>query len=255
MSRIHRLTHGWQPDLPDHRDLSREIPQVAVLPASFDLLPVCPPVYDQGQLGSCTANAICAAVEVDFITAKAPDWRPSRLFVYYNERAMEGTIKQDSGAQIRDGVKTINTLGVCTEALLPYDITKFTAKPKTACFADALKNKSLKYERVVQTSNAIEQVLFSGKPVIFGFSVYESFESAEVAKTGIVNLPAKTEKLLGGHAVLIVGYDHQAARFLVRNSWGASWGQQGYFTIPYAYVCNSNLADDFWTIDTMTDGQ
>src|SRR5450631_3498884 len=126
------LSYGWLPDLPDQRDLSYAAPAPLLkkLPASVDLRPQCPPVYDQGQLGSCTANAIAGAVQFDEIRSGiAPTWTPSRLFIYYNERALEGTVSADSGAQIRDGIKVIAKLGVCPESDWPYDITKFTEKP------------------------------------------------------------------------------------------------------------------------------
>jgi C1A family cysteine protease len=171
----------------------------------------------------------------------------SRLFVYYNERVMEGTVRQDAGASIRDGIKTLVQKGVCTEALWPYDISKYKVKPTAECFYNGATRKVVTYSRI-ETLLDMQNCLAAGFPFVFGFSVYDSFESATVAQTGIVNLPAKGEKLLGGHAVLCVGYDNATQRFLVRNSWGTGWGQQGYFTMPYAYLTNRNLSDDFWTI-------
>ena len=243
--------YGWIPDLPDNRDYtytaSAEV--LARLPPSADLRLQCPPVYDQGPLGSCTANAIAAAVEFDLMKQKQPQvFIPSRLFLYYNERSMEGTVTSDSGAQIRDGIKSEGTQGDCPENLWPYDITKFAVKPPQKCFSSAVKYKAINYQRLSQDINQLRGCLASGFPFVFGFTVYESFESQQVAQTGHAPIPAPREKVMGGHAVMAVGYDDSQQWFLVRNSWGPSWGMQGYFTLPYAYLLNQNLSNDFWTI-------
>jgi C1A family cysteine protease len=243
---------GWIPDLPDRRDhmfaAAREV--LTALPAAKDLRPQCPKeVYDQGQLGSCTGNAIAAAIEFDEIKQKAADiFTPSRLFIYYNERMMEGTVNSDSGAQIRDGIKTVAKQGACHEQIWPYEITKFRAKPSKVAYTDGAKHTAVQYQRLIQTLTEMKGCLAAGYPFVFGFTVYESFESATVAKTGIVPYPSTGEKVLGGHAVLAVGYDDASQRFIVRNSWGSGWGMKGYFTIPYSYLTDNNLADDFWTI-------
>ena len=247
-------SYGWKPQFPDHRDLVFQ-PLSSVLsklPSSVDLRSQCPSVYDQGQLGSCTANAIGSAVEFELRKqALIDDFIPSRLFIYYNERVIEGTVNSDSGAMIRDGIKTVNKQGVCAEALWSYsdNTTQFKKKPTAKCVKEALNHKVITYQSVTQDLSHIQASLASGYPVIIGFSVYDGFESDSVAKTGVVNLPAKTESLLGGHAVLIVGYDNTTQRFIVRNSWGSSWGQKGYFTIPYTYFTNSKLASDLWNIE------
>jgi len=242
--------YGWTPDYPDHRDVMYSAPMEVLqkLPPKADLRLQCPLVYDQGQLGSCTANAIGAAMEFERKKQNLPDFIPSRLFIYYNERAMEGTINSDSGAQIRDGIKSVAQLGVCAENEWSYDISKFEIKPPNNCYQDALKDKAVIYKRLVQTLNQLKGCLASGYPFACGFSVYESFESQQVAQTGIAPMPQAGEKLLGGHAVLVVGYDDGQQRFLVRNSWGANWGMEGYFTLPYAYLTDNNLSDDFWTV-------
>ena len=184
-----------------------------------------------------------------------PSFIPSRLFIYYNERAMEGTINSDSGAAIRDGIKSVAALGDCPETAIPgfvgwnYRIKDFMVKPSPACYAQALKYKAVQYAKVAQDRASIKQCLAQGYPIVFGFSVYDSFESQAVANNGFVPMPdTKNEKLLGGHAVVAVGYDDVNGRYIVRNSWGKGWGQAGYCTMPYEYLEDANLASDFWTI-------
>jgi C1A family cysteine protease len=243
--------YGWLPDLPDARDhlYAAPAPVLQALPPKTDLRPGCPPPYDQGQLGSCTGNAIAGAIQYERRKQNmTPDFVPSRLFIYYNERVIEGTVEADSGAQIRDGIKSVAGQGDCPETDLPYDISKFAQKPSARCYRDATKYKAVSYSRLDQDTNQLKGCLASGYPFVFGFTVYASFEGPEVARTGIVPMPATGEKVLGGHAVMAVGYDDAQQRFLVRNSWGTGWGLEGYFTIPYAYLTNSNLSDDFWTI-------
>jgi C1A family cysteine protease len=242
--------YGWLPDLPDQRDhlYAAPVEMLGVLPVRVDLRPHCPPVYDQGQLGSCTANAIAGAVEFDRIKQKLSDFTPSRLFIYYNERAIEHTIDSDSGAQIRNGIKSVGKQGDCPEPDWPYVIARFKTRPTPKCYADALNYRAVLYQRMTQTLNQLRGCLASGYPFVFGFTVYESFESAAVARTGHALLPKAGEPVVGGHAVVGVGYDDAKQWFVVRNSWGGKWGMKGYFTLPYAYVTDADLASDFWTI-------
>lgn len=243
------MKFGWKPDLPDQRDLTYKVTH-AILPPMVDLRANFPAVYDQGDLGSCTANAIAGILEYDQIKQKyKTPFIPSRLFIYYNERALEGTINSDAGAQIRDGIKIVVKNGACKETTYPYAIAKFRLKPPMNAYTEALNYQALKYERLTDI-NSYKSCLANGYPFVFGFSVYSSFESTEVSKTGIVPMPAKTEKMLGGHAVVCCGYDDTKQVFICRNSWGSSWGQKGYFTLPYAYF-NSNLTDDFWVVYTI----
>ena len=219
-----------------------------------DLRSVCPPVYDQGDLGSCTANALAAAYEIDQIIKKeVSPFVPSRLFIYYNERNIEGTVSSDAGAQIKDGVSVLSNIGVCPETMWTYNPNVFTVKPSPTCYTTAQLHRSIPGLRVQQNLNQIKQALLNGFPVVFGFTVYESFEGTQIATTGIMTMPTPNEECLGGHAVLCVGYNDTKKVFIVRNSWGSSWGDGGYFYMPYEYMLNSNLASDLWTIKGVND--
>jgi len=242
--------YGWVRDLPDQRDHTYAAPGavLAELPRKVDLRAQCPPVYDQGPLGSCTANALAGAYAFCLKAQKKQAFVPSRLFLYYNERAMEGHVGMDSGAQLRDGMKSLNKDGICPEPLWPYDIESFTVQPPAAVYRAALDHQALSYQRVLQSLTQMKGCLAEGFPIALGFAVYESFESPAVARSGEGPLPAPEERRLGGHAVLAVGYDDAAGRFLLRNSWGAQWGQRGYFTLPYAYLTDPNLCADLWTL-------
>ena len=256
--------YGWTPDLPDHRDFLYAVPPhvtAVALPPSVDLRPHCPPVYDQGQLGSCTANAIAGAIEFDHIKQGLHEFTPSRLFIYYNERVIEHDVQSDNGAQIRDGIKSVVSQGVCPETSWPYSDQNtdpdpcprcpYARKPSASCYNQAKNHRVKLYQRLTPVLDTLKGCLASGYPFVFGFTVYASFESQQVAQTGIVPMPAAGEKVMGGHAVVAVGYDDSKQQFIVRNSWGTGWGIKGYFMMPYAYLTNSNLADDFWTIRTV----
>lgn len=242
-------TYGWKPDLPDHRDIlyGAVKPVPATLPAKVDLRPLCSKVEDQGDLNSCTGNALAGALEFLEKKDKLRCVNLSRLFIYYNERAMEHSVNADDGAYIRDGIKTLVKEGVCHESKWPYDESKWKAKPDASCYEQALQHQVLKYARL-HTVNEMRTCLADGFPFVFGFSVYESFDSPEVKKTGVLPMPGPKEHQSGGHAVLAVGYDDEQKRFLVRNSWGPKWGMKGYFTMPYEYLASRDLSDDLWTI-------
>lgn len=243
--------YGWLPDLPDQRDFLYAAPRriAAKLPTQVDLRPNCPPVYDQGQLGSCTANAIGAAHQFEQIRQDADKaFPPSRLFIYFNERVIEHTEGTDSGAMLRDGIKSVVKQGVCPETLWPYQPTAFTKKPGVACYREALKHQVVSYQRLIQKLDLMKGCLADGYPFVFGFSVYESFESPAVARTGKVPLPASTERVLGGHAVMAVGYDDTRKCMIVRNSWSEKWGVKGYCFMPYEFFTTPGLSSDFWTI-------
>ena len=245
-----KYVYGWKRDVPDSRDLGRTF-DVSHGLGLVDLRTACPPVYNQGKLGSCTAQAVAAAFEFDLKKQQLPDWRPSRLFIYYCERAREGTITRDSGAAIRDGVRAVNRVGVPHEEVWPYDIAKFAEKPPLRAFLLAKKDRCVKYHRVAQTVEQLRAALAAGYPVVFGFKVYESFEGPEVARNGLMPMPKPGERVLGGHAVMAVGYSDDERVVLVRNSWGPAWGDGGYFRMPYEFWADPSKCSDFWVLDTV----
>jgi C1A family cysteine protease len=241
--------YGWVPDLPDHRDYLygalRPVPPG--LPPRVDLRLYCSKVEDQGTLGSCTANALAGALEFLEIRDKVRFADLSRLFIYYNERAIEHSVRSDSGAMLRDGIKTLAKQGVCTEKCWPYIVSRFAKKPGKGQYREAGGHQITSYRRIL-TLDEMRTCLAEGFPFVFGFTAYEGFASQKVEKTGSLDLPTPKERAIGGHAVMAVGYDDAEKRFIVRNSWGPKWGMKGYFTMPYAYAEDRNLSDDFWTI-------
>lgn len=246
--------YGWRRDRPDQRDLKFHLPRLASLPSHVDLRAKFPACYDQGALGSCTANAIAGAVQyARRVAGEDPDFVPSRLFIYFNERLMEGTRLEDSGAPIRTSVQTVVKHGVCPEfgtgrTSWAYEPHRFADMPNDECYVFGRDHQAIEYRRVAQSYVDLRTALAAGYPVVFGFAVYESFESDEVAASGGVPMPSYSEASMGGHAVLAVGYDDPSHRFIVRNSWGAGWGDRGYCYMPYQYLLSPDLAADFWTV-------
>ncbi len=242
--------YGWRPDTPDMRDHLLAVAPAKKLPVSTSLRSAMPPVYDQGELGSCTANSIGAILELNERKQnEANASTPSRLFIYYNERVMEGTVSEDSGAEIRDGIKSVAQIGAPPETSWPYDVTKFATKPPAKVYTEAKKHQALRYSRVVQDTIPIQSVLAGGEPISFGFTVYTSFEN-NIGSDGIVPMPQTDEKVLGGHAVVAVGYKPIKGQlyFECRNSWGTDWGDAGYFWMPATYLTSNSLASDFWVV-------
>jgi C1A family cysteine protease len=240
--------YGWRADLPDIRDFRYSAPRgKAPLPKKVDLRFFCSAVEDQGNVGSCSGQAFAAILEYLDRKGDGKYVDVSRLFIYYNERKLEGTVGEDSGALLRDGIKSLAKWGACDEKLWPYQESIFLREPSSEAYQDALKRKIVAYYRV-STLDDVKSALAEGLPVVFGFSVYESFESGEVAKTGMVSMPERSERMMGGHAVVAVGYDDDLGRVIVRNSWGEAWGDRGYFYLPYGYIESRDLSDDFWVI-------
>ena len=212
-----------------------------------------PAVYDQGQLGSCVDNATAGAVEYAWLKQGKPNhYTPSRLYLYWNARFLEGTTDEDSGSTIHDGIRAIAEHGFVPETQWPYDINKFKLKPPADLYASAEKEIIDDYGFLDQSSHALKLALAAGFPVIIGFSVFASFQTAEVARTGIMPMPRPGhEELRGGHGVLVVGYNDAHKWFIVRNSWSARWGDKGYFYMPYGVIDDPQLSGDFGVIRTV----
>jgi len=249
IKRVYKL----RPDIEDLRDKvfrATLYKTKAALPKVVDLRSGCSPVVDQGELGSCTANAIASGLrEYRELSNGNPLIPLSRLWLYWEEREIEGTVNEDAGAEIRDGMKVLQQIGCAPETDWPYDITKFSQTPPPQSTKDASPFKIAEYHRVTDLT-ALKTVLAEGYPVVIGIKVYESFESEQVAQTGNVPLPKRGEKLQGGHAVLVVGYKDDATYksrgvVICRNSWGESWGDKGYFYLPYSYF--ASYVTDMWT--------
>ena len=243
---MQKIKYGWIKDKEDKRDfMYRAVAPTLTIPEKVDLSADFSEIENQEDLGSCTANALAGNLEFldKVVDGKSID--VSRLFIYYNERKEEGTINEDSGAMLRDGIKTLARYGSCSEKRIPYVVANFKKKPSCIAYREATKHKITSYHRI-ETLQEMLNCLAEGFPFVFGFMVYSGMEAPEVAKTGVLNMPKPGEYECGGHAVCAVGYDQSQKRFLVRNSWGKEWGMQGYFTMPYEYM--TQLADDFWTI-------
>ncbi len=241
---------GWRPDTPDIRDrVWRPKAAIGELPDSVDLCSTgfMPPVYSQGALGSCTANAIAAAYEFEQRRQGQSDFMPSRLFIYYGEREIENTISIDCGAEIRDGIKVINRLGVPDETVWPYEIGKFADKPSQEAYDAALKHQTISYASINVEETPIELCLASGTPIICGLTVYHWFTQPG---PGGRLYPTDEVEIIGGHAILIVGYlDIGGARHVkIRNSWGLGYGEFGYCYMPMTWLCQDWHAQDFWAI-------
>lgn len=205
-------------------------------------------VYDQGRIGSCTANALGAAFQFEQIKQGIDDFIPSRLFVYYNTRTLESTVSSDAGATLRNTMKTMVTAGVCPEKMWKY-YRSWKKEPTKECYDVAMENQVMEYLRVTHSLDEIKLCLADGHPVAFGMMLYESFMSDDVTRHGYVPFPKLgRERGMGGHAVLAVGYDDSQKHLIVRNSWGDQWGDGGYFYLPYEYITTPNLTADFWTI-------
>jgi C1A family cysteine protease len=241
--------YHWIKDKIDTRDHPYQLTNTAQSNI-VDLRQYCSSIEDQGKLGSCTGNAIAGAIEL-LHKRQSRTLDISRLFIYYYERKFIGTVNYDSGAYIRDGIKACYTYGAPTENLWPYNISKFKMQPHKTAIVDALKRKVTSYQRALDFNQVIDSIT-SGYPVTIGFNVYSSFDSPAVAKTGIMPYPnVNKERLLGGHAVLIVGYNKTNNTFIVRNSWGTRWGDKGYFYMPFEVIQNNRMSSDFWVIKSI----
>jgi C1A family cysteine protease len=246
-----RHSYGWHPSPPDFRDnIYRVKPHIdlAALPSKVDL--AAPPIFDQGSIGSCGAQSAAADILHAAISQQklptAPT--PSRLFIYWIARYVMGTVNQDSGVNNRSLLKALAKYGWCDESLWKHDTREFKTQPPKECFDQAATRKIVKYESVPQDLATMKAALAAGDTFIFGFTVYNSMETAQVKRSGIVPMPKGNDRAVGGHDVVICGYDDSTERFKFKNSWGEGWGQNGFGEIPYAYATHARLAGDFWTV-------
>ena len=220
------------------------------LPPSVDLRPNWGSIYDQGNLGSCVSNSVSYCVRYTLVKEGETPFIPSRLFIYYNGRVNieKSPASEDTGLDVRDGYKSVASYSVCGENNWPYDVSKFALKPNQTAYTAAGQHKTFKYLSVDQNLNLLKKCLKDGYPISFGFTVYDSFMTTEVATTGIVPVPDTTkEQQQGGHCVSIVGYDDSKKTFIVANSWSADWGDKGFCYFPYSMICDPNICGDFWT--------
>jgi C1A family cysteine protease len=219
-----------------------------VLPPSIDISESMPPVYDQGQIGSCVLNA--AASLVQFLK---PDTMPSRLFAYYNARVLDGDVGGDNGTTPSSAIYVLKNQGVCSEITWPYEQDDLLIKPIHQAYDEALKEIVLQ-DLALSNLNEMRHCLAHKFPFMFGFQVYSYFESQYMASNPYLRLPTPTEQCMGGHGVAAVGYNDDKKLIKVRNSWGPGWGDNGHFYMPYDYITDPDLASDFYTIRSLNVG-
>jgi C1A family cysteine protease len=253
---------GWKKDKYDPRDY--KLKSIAsTLPGALPLRPVavdntkwCTGIENQGSLGSCTAHMMASIIEYNNVRwdAKVSRKRLSRLFQYYATRLIDGTVNEDSGAYIRDAIKASVLYGCVWESKWWYNVAKFAVKPPKSLWDLAAKSKVVSYHRIEDGDlETMKQTLASGYLIGFGFAVFDNMMTEEMSTSGILHRPGANDNLLGGHAVTIVGYDDNKGAFKIRNSWGTSWGQKGYFWIDYDYVSDKSLCNDFWVVNSVPD--
>lgn len=221
----------------------------ASLPESADIRAHWGSVLDQGDLGSCVANAVAGAIRATRSANNLSVYDPSRLFIYYFARVLDGTDPtEDAGTYIKSGFKAVNKHKVCSEKNWPYKIADFAVEPSQNAQKAAAQHRKFNYLSLDGTPEEIKHSLAAGYPVVFGTDVYRSFMTKAVAQTGKVPVPNKTsEELMGGHAMAIVGYDNTAGHYVVANSWGAEWGDKGFCYVPFEYIHDTDMTGDFWT--------
>lgn len=238
---------NWRPGRPDFRDKKYSPkPKLTPLPASVSPLDSGFDIWDQGQLGSCTAHGTGFVYAHRLVAEGKPFWMPSRLFIYYCERLIEGDVNDDNGALVRDGLKALAQYGCPAESLWPYDIGRFSDRPPQAAYDAAVADIALEYATVDMSESAIKHALADSNPITFGFTVFDSFMS--IGADGVMPMANRNESIDGGHCVAFVGYDDATRRFACRNSWGASWGASGRFYMPYENLPN---CDDGWVLTSV----
>lgn len=280
-----RRSMGWLPDYPDIRDYTFESKELlrsdeirdlvepvgitrvdeSTLPSSVDLRRWCPPVEDQGGIGSCTANAGAGVVEYYERRAFGKHLDASRLFLYKVTRNL-AQLQGDSGAYIRSTMGALVMFGVPPEKYWPYTDKDpgFDHEPSAFCYSFAHNYRGIRYFRhdpadlsKVEVLESVRRALAAGVPSMFGFTVYSSISQAQA--DGGIPFPSTNDRVMGGHAVVAVGYDDKVevrnadgdspteGALLIRNSWGERWGDKGYGWLPYEYVLKE-LAVDFWSM-------
>ena len=240
---------GYRRDRQDDRDKRYARPrsvQRGSLPKFVDLRQHMTAVENQGELGSCTANAIAGAYEYLAKRMTGQSYDISRLFIYYLARKFDNCEHEDSGSTLRLGMKVLAKYGACSEATWPYDIDVFRDEPHDEAFQEAADHLIDEYDRLEVNLHAMKVCLAEGYPFVFGTDIFSSFE--ELDHRGHANLPLPSEENLGGHAMLACGYSDKDQVFLVRNSWGTDWGDRGYCYMPYEYLTNTDLTGDCWTL-------
>ncbi len=222
------------------------------LPARVDLRPFMTPVEDQGETMSCAANAVAGAYEylVKRHLEEDEAYDVSRMFIYYNGRAIDGCEDQDDGSVIGSLIESLKQKGACSEETWPFDKEAVNEPPSDEAYEEAAQFLIEDTALVGTSTEEWKQALADGYPIIFGISLFESFDKHR--KPGVVPMPSPRESSReshGGHAMLAVGYSDQNRVFIVRNSWGTEWGDQGYCYIPYDYLCNEKFnSGDSWII-------
>jgi C1A family cysteine protease len=248
-----KYSYGCLKDKYDNRDfvygLFKALPAP---PSSVDISNLMPEIWDQGSLNCCVGEGPTAAYSWVVNKLKLPYTPYSVLFTYYNARKIYGNTGEDSGSTIRDGIKGLVTYGASIQSLWDFNPNNVIVEPSKAAYVDAKQHLVTKYESIAQDETLIKQVLAFEGPIVLGISIYGSFETDEVAKTGIVPMPKDGEKLFGRHCVVLVGYDDDKKLFKLRNSWSKNWGDGGYFYLPYEYILDSYLAQDFWLISEVS---
>lgn len=250
------VKYGWKRDRFDSRDHRYSVPAYRNIPDRLDLREHgFPAILNQGDIGSCTAHALSNAHLYSQLHQPGGKGELiSRLFLYYKERESDGDVSADNGSSIRTGINVLANIGAPYEADYPYDVTKFADKPDDSLLDKAKAHIVASYERIEQNEVAIKSALsVNERPIPFGIEIFSYFESDSAARNGVMHVPTSDEQYLGGHAVLLVGYDDSTRTYTVANSWGEDWGDKGFFYLPYDYVHSPKLADDFWCIKLVDD--
>jgi C1A family cysteine protease len=248
-----RKAYGFRRDERDPRDriFTMKLTR-ASLPATVDLRKWMPPIMEQGDIGSCVAHAACSTLQWHVKRAGGPVQPLSRLGLYFFTRQIEGTVLEDAGCEARNCIKAIKKFGVAPETLWPYVESKFKDTPPKDWTKLGDYWNSLTYERVPVNNNSVKTALASGFPVMIGLTLFESFESERVEKTGIVPYPdIDKEGTVGGHEMLAVGYGQKKGYFTVANSWSTEWGDKGYCYIPERIVGSPFFGADYWIIKNL----